>query len=114
MEIVMASMHPPRRHTVAPVNVSKLMAAIGPTQAAARLSVSTTLLHKAKKDNTINQVVEMAAAHALGQLDETTVSIAPVTKGKQPDAVFMLAVPADKADVVRRVASAMDADLVCI
>lgn len=111
----MASTNPPRRHTVPPVNVVKLMDAIGPTQAAARLSVSTTLLHKAKKDGEINKVVEMAAAHALEHLNDAAAIVAaaaPESTIKHPDALFLLAVPADKADIVRKMADTIGAELV--
>lgn len=111
----MASANPPRRHTVPPISVVKLMDAIGPTQAAARLSVSTTLLHKAKKDNAINKVVEMAAAHALEHMDEAAAIVtaaAPESPVQHPEALFLLAVPADKVDIVRRVASTIGAELV--
>lgn len=107
----MASAHPIRRHTVAPANVIKLMSAIGPTRAAARLGVSTTLLHKSRKDGAINQVVEIAAAHALEHLADP----APAPRVKSTpanDAVFLIAVPSDKAELVQRMASALGAELV--
>lgn len=109
----MAKTNPPRRLTVPPISVVGLMDAIGPTQAAARLSVSTTLLHKAKKDNAINKVVEMAAAYALEHMNDTASLTTPETKGtKHGESMFLLAVPADKADLLRQVANTIGAELV--
>lgn len=99
------------RTTVIPEHVVSLMSAIGPTQAAARLGVSTTLLHKAKKDNAINQVVDLAAAHVLEHLSEKMPT--KLTRGPQPanDALFLLATTPDKADMVRRIADTIGAEL---
>lgn len=110
----MASMHQPRparRNIVPPINVVKVMDAVGPTRAAALIGVSTTLLHKAKKDNEINHVVETAASFVLEHLSTPLPPVqARVTHGA--DALFLLAVPAEKVPTAQRMAAALGGELV--
>lgn len=108
------STHTSHRQTVEPNNVVKLMEAIGPTRAAAKLGVSTTLLHKSRKEGEVNKVVESAAAYALEHIADAPL-IAPVptpraVRGKE--SLFLIAVPSDKAETLQRVASALGAELV--
>lgn len=110
----MASMHPTRRHTVVPQNTIRLMEAVGATRAAAKLGVSTTLLHKARKDGVINQVVDIAAAHALEHLTDVPVRLVEHRRkpDPKPDAMFLLSVSADKAPLVEQFAKTLHAELV--
>lgn len=102
---------PGRRNIVPPTNTVNLMKAVGPTRAAAMIGVSTTLLHKAKKDNEINQVIETAASYVLEHLSSPVPTVqARVVRGN--DALFLLAVPAEKADTVQRMAAALGGELV--
>lgn len=109
-----------RRKVVAPVMLVKLMEAIGPTRAAERLGVSTTLVHKAKKDNGVNRVVEIAAANILEHLGDTgaarTTPMAAPARAAIPAtgdaAVIMAAVPAGKLDVFQRMAAALGIDII--
>lgn len=103
------------RQVVEPANVVKLMKAIGPTRAASRLGVSTTLLHKSRKEGEVNKVVEQAAAWALEHIAEKPESLPPLpppraVRGKE--SLFLIAVPTDKADALQRVAVALGAELV--
>jgi hypothetical protein len=108
---------PSRRATVPPVNVIKLMDEIGGTRTAAKLGVSTTLLYKAKNENSISQVVESAAAHALATLGQSERPTAysghdmysPGGRQRTGDALFMVTVPGDKIDVFQRMATALGA-----
>lgn len=108
-----AQHRPARRNVVPPVNVVKLMDAVGPTRAAALVGVSTTLLHKAKKENEINQVVETASSYVLEHLHSPAGQLTtPHTAGVREETVFLIAVPADKVRVIERMAAALGADLV--
>lgn len=110
-----AQHRPARRNVVPPVNVGKLMDAVGPTRAAALVGVSTTLLHKAKKENEINQVVETAASYVLEHLSAPAGQLTtPQTRGVREEAVFLIAVPADKVGVMERMAAAMGGELVAV
>jgi hypothetical protein len=105
------AIHTSHRQTVEPTNVVKLMEALGPTRAAARLGVSTTLLHKSRKEGEVNKVVETAAAYALEHVAEKPAIPAPrAVRGKE--SLFLIAVPTDKAETLQRVASALGAELV--
>lgn len=109
--------------TVEPIQMLRLMEAVGPSQAARDLGVSTTLLHNAKRDGYVSKSVEIAAAAVLrdvvGELSELSQHI-PVTGPQPPQSVtaqpigeqrhetaessmFLIEVPADKAAVVRKV-----------
>lgn len=109
-----------RRKLVTPQCVVKLMEAIGPTRAADRLGVSTTLLHKARKENEVNRVVEIAAANILEHLGDGAAQQThkPATQHHAPakpagrDSIFLLAVTADKAELVERFAAALGAEVV--
>lgn len=101
-----------QRQRVAPQNVSKLMGIVGPTMAAAHLGVSTTLLHKAKKENSVNRVVETAATAVLDHLTDMTSEATPARAPKENDALFLIAVPREKADVVKQLAAALGAELI--
>lgn len=103
-----------RRKLVPPTMLVKLMEAIGPGRAATQLGVSTTLVHKAKKEGEVNRVVEIAAANILEHLgDNGRASQSPAphraaaATAPSGDAVFMAAVPAGKMDVFQRMAAAM-------
>lgn len=107
-----------RRHMVAPVNVIKLMDEIGGTRTAAKLGVSTTLLYKAKKENAINQVVEIAAQGALSNLGGVH---HPAHAGPGPafgtaprsgEVAFLVTIAQDKADIFQRMAAALGAAVV--
>lgn len=98
-----------RRQMVPPVNVIKLMDEIGGTRTAAKLGVSTTLLYKAKNENAINKVVEVAAASALGSLGqpERPMPSFGAIPPRGGEVMFMVTLPADKVDVFHRMVSAM-------
>jgi hypothetical protein len=99
-----------RRQMVPPVNVIKLMDEIGGTRTAAKLGVSTTLLYKAKNENAINKVVEVAAASALSGLGQPERPVMPAPSFSAPrggEVMFMVTLPADKVDMFHRMVSAM-------
>lgn len=105
-----------RRKMVEPINVLQLMKTVGPTRAADKLGVSTTLLHKARKEGGVNQVIEIAATNVLEHLAD---ALPPAPRpAPQPRAVrgkevlFLVAVPADKVDTLQRIALAIGAELV--
>lgn len=105
-----------RRQMVPPVNVIKLMDEIGGTRTAAKLGVSTTLLYKAKNENAINKVVEVAAASALSSLGQPERPVSPAPSfGATPRAgevAFFVTIAPDKADMFHRMATAMGAAVV--
>lgn len=103
---------PARRTMVPPTNVIKLMDEIGGTRTAAKLGVSTTLLYKAKQENSINQVVEMAAAGALATLGRpapVSGQHAPAAAPRGGEVAFFVTVPSDKVDTFQRMVSAIGA-----
>lgn len=108
-----------RRKLVPPTMLVKLMEAIGPTRAATQLGVSTTLVHKAKKEGEVNRVVEIAAANILehlgdgGRASQTPAAPrSPMATATGGEAVFMAAVPAGKADVFQRMAAALGVTII--
>jgi hypothetical protein len=110
-----------RRHMVAPTNVIKLMDEIGGTRTAAKLGVSTTLLYKAKKENAINQVVEVAALGALASLgkpDNVGHHAGPGpafgTAPRSGEVAFLVTIAQDKAEMFQRMAAALGATAVTV
>lgn len=113
-KVIKALSKPARRHMVPPVNVIKLMDAIGGTRTAGKVGVSTTLLYKAKKEGAINQVVEAAAAYALEHLGKEPMPGqrhgGPEPSMPEPrggEVMFMVTLAADKADMFQRMVMAM-------
>lgn len=107
-----------RRQMTKPLLMAQLMDTIGATQTAARVGVSTTLLHKARKDGEVNRVVELACGHVLEHLaDQAQLPVRAAPKEAPPapaahGTLFMLEVSADKAPMVERMAAALGAELV--
>lgn len=102
-----------RRNTVPPVHLAQLMSTIGPTRAAQQLGVSTTMLHKARKENEVTRVVEVAAESILGHLpNPAPVKVARSAAPPPPDAMFLIAVSRDKAPVIEKMAEILGAELV--
>ncbi len=100
------------RQTVQPTNVVRLMEAVGPTRAAAKLGVSTTLLHKSRKEGEVNKVVETAATYALDHLADAAASLPQARAQRGGESLFLIAVPTAKAKTLQRMVSALGAELV--
>lgn len=112
--------------TCDPVKTLQLVATLGVTKAAKELGVSTTTLHKARRGLTVSKVVEMAAtgllvkhapkrpANAQPAAVAEMASFAPTPEAEQRhrDALFVIAVDAEKAPLVRRFAELLDAEFV--
>lgn len=86
--------------TVRPSATLQLMDDIGPTKAARALGVSTTLLYKARRENTVSRVVEAAAS---GKVQPQAVSRTP----HDEPALLIVEIPMDKQDLLARVAQAL-------
>lgn len=109
----------PRRNTVPPAKTVQLMTTLGPTKASQQLGVSTTMLHKARQEGEISRVVEIAAAAVLEKLPSETIKKSEPARTEPPrrverggDAVFLIAMPRDKAPLIERLARELGAEIV--
>lgn len=105
---------------VPPVNLLKLMEAVGPSRASRELGVSTTTLHKAKKYGLVSKSIEVAARAVLldfaGETAALVADVAPApatrpTRLERRAATFMLEVDPDKAELVEKFADMVQAKL---
>lgn len=113
---------------VRPTRTLELMDKRGPTLAAKELGVSTSRLHKARRENKVSKIVEVAA-NALLRSPATRaelLSSEPVTSASEmpsfsptpaaeqrrgEETMFLLSVDSSKAELVRRFANMLDAEL---
>lgn len=107
--------------TVMPTNTLRLIQVLGVTKAHREIGVSTTTLHKARKNNIVSKVVEIAATAALANLGQSARSqpAQPFTQAAVQDrvahgnkVVFLISVDRAKEQMVREFARMLDAELV--
>lgn len=108
--------HRIKGETAQPVSVLAVVSKLGVTRASKEIGTSTTTLHKARKNNVVSRVVEIAASHVLEHLGD--VAAAPLRiathrneRGRK-EALFLIAVSQDKAPIVEQMAKALGAELV--
>lgn len=108
--------HRIKGETALPVAVLSVVGKLGVTRASKEIGTSTTTLHKARKNNVVSKVVEIAAAHVLEHLGDVTA--APIriaaNRNERPrkEAMFLISVAVDKAPIVEQMAKALGAELV--
>lgn len=111
---------PPQRvkgETVAPTNTLLLVQRVGVTRAHRELGVSTTTLHKARKQGVVSRVVEIAATATLAQLGKPAEAapqpFAPKQVSHAAGETVMLLVSADpaKAAAIQDFASRLGAEV---
>jgi hypothetical protein len=119
---------------VRPTKTLELMGQHGPTRAAQMLGVSTSRLHKARREMKVSKIVEVAAnallkgpatrAELLSSevapvaseprgLPLEQVSFAPTPAAQQrhqDETMFLISVPTEKAELVKRFAEMLDAE----
>lgn len=113
---------------VRPVQTLALMDERGPTRAARELGVSTSRLHKARREHKVSKIVEVAATALLKgpsiraemMSPETAPPIAemrsftpsPAAEQRRgEETMFLLSVDSSKAELVKRFATMLDAEL---
>jgi len=95
---------------VKPLATMKLYDAVGPTKAAKLIGTSTTTLYKARSNNHVSKVIELAAESKLKELD---MEPALHTNGAAQESVLMLLeAPSDKARIIERLCKALGAKFV--
>lgn len=118
---------------VRPTKTLEMMDKYGPTRAARDLGVSASRLHKARRTGEVSKVVEVAATALLrGPLlknavphqvaaEERFISsapepaekpAAPATSMRGEETMFLISVPAEKAELVRHFAAKLDAECI--
>lgn len=100
---------------VPPVNLMKLVKQIGPGKAHDLLGISTTMIHKARRENSVSRVVEVAAAALLKTMDHKDSHLAaPAPKAHYAvDATLvmvLLSVPQSKLAIVQKFAESLGAE----
>jgi hypothetical protein len=111
---------------VRPTRTLELMDKEGPTRAAKSLGVSTSRLHKARREMKVSKIVEVAANALLKgpahRAEMTSPEPAPISEmhsfspspaaeqRRGEETMFLLSVPTEKAELVRRFADMLDAE----
>lgn len=108
--------HRIKGETALPVQTLALLGKIGVTRAAKEIGTSTTTLHKARKNNVVSKVVEIAAGNVLEHLGDVTAPAIRIATARaqrpRQEALFLISVSPDKAPVVEAFAKALHAELV--
>jgi hypothetical protein len=112
---------PPQRvkgETVTPTNTMRLVEIVGVTDAHRKLGVSTTTLHKARKQGIVSRVVEIAATATLEQLGKPAQAapqpfpVKHITPAAAGDSVMLLvSVDRAKAELIQDFASRLGAEV---
>lgn len=106
-----------RGETIEPKATAELVMRDGVTRAARALGVSTTTLHKARNANEVSKVVEVAAAGLLGYNAAEPRSFSPRAIARQvpnlnpqlDTTLYLIEVPADRAEIVEQFAEKLGA-----
>lgn len=103
---------------VPPVNLMKLVKQIGPGKAHDLLGISTTMIHKARRENAVSKVVEVAAAALLKSMpdlkDAKLAGPSPAHKATYAIdttvVMVLLSVPQAKLSIVQKFAESLGAE----
>ncbi len=115
----MASTVTPHRkgETVAPTNTRALIAGIGVTRASRLLGVSTTTLHKARKNTVVSKVIEVGAEAAMKAFAANAGNLAAqgiviTHNGVKDTQLLLIEATPEKCELLGRVAKLLGAETV--
>lgn len=104
---------------VTPERTLQLVKTVGVTEASRKLGVSTTTLHKARKQNSVSRVIEVAADGLLAKMDDAPVRdvAGPVSSvddlvAQTGRVLYLVQVDASKGPLVERLGKMLDAEII--
>ncbi len=100
--------------TVSPVKTMQLLSVMGVSRAARALGVSTTTLHKVRKNNLVSKVIEVASEGELRRIADESGSPGAITapQPREETVAFLLEVGVSKRDVVEQMARIIGAKII--